>query len=132
MKRYSHLLAGASWMAEYGDPDTADWDAFLKRYSAYHNIQPGASNYPPLLMTTSTRDDRVHPYHARAFVKRLQDTKEEGSSSSSSSSANGGRSLHYYENIEGATAGRGREAAGIYDDAVPGLPQEDHRQGPAK
>ena len=46
MKRYSHLLAGASWMAEYGDPDTADWDAFLKRYSAYHNIQPGASNYP--------------------------------------------------------------------------------------
>jgi prolyl oligopeptidase len=105
MKRYSHLLAGASWMAEYGDPDTADWDAFLKRYSAYHNIQPGASNYPPLLMTTSTRDDRVHPYHARAFVKRLQDTKEEGSSSSSSSSANGGRSLHYYENIEGGHGG---------------------------
>ena len=59
-------------MAEYGNPDTDDW-SFLKAYSAYHNIDAGSSHttYPPLLMTTSTRDDRVHPYHARSFVKRL-------------------------------------------------------------
>ena len=71
MHRYHTLLAGASWMAEYGDPSTSDW-SYLQQYSAYHNISPsGARTYPPLLMTTSTRDDRVHPYHARSFVKRL-------------------------------------------------------------
>lgn len=89
MKRYHRLLAGNSWMAEYGDPDTEDWE-FLQAYSAYHNISPydptvsendptkGRNTYPPLLMTTSTRDDRVHPYHARCFVKRLLDVQEEG------------------------------------------------------
>merc|ERR1712048_1198972 len=86
MKRYSHLLAGASWMAVYGNPDTDDWQ-FLQRYSPYHNLHPSVK-YPPLLMTTSTKDDRVHPYHARSFVKRLQ---EIGS----------GDSVFYYENIEG-------------------------------
>lgn len=90
MKRYSHLLAGASWMAEYGNPDTSDW-SFLKKYSAYHNIARDASHYPPMLMTTSTKDDRVHPYHARSFVKRLRDV--------------GHRDLHYYENIEGGHGG---------------------------
>jgi len=91
MKRFSHLLAGASWMAEYGNPDTADWDDFLWRYSAYHHIDPQA-DYPPMLMTTSTRDDRVHPYHARAFVKRLQETGH-------------GATTVYYENIEGGHGG---------------------------
>ena len=58
MKRYSKLLAGASWMAEYGDPDTSDWE-FLQRYSPHHNIDPsGRTHYPPLLVTTSTKDDR--------------------------------------------------------------------------
>ena len=72
MQIFHRLLAGNSWMAEYGNPDTDDW-SFLKAYSAYHNIDAQASHttYPPLLMTTSTRDDRVHPYHARSFVKRL-------------------------------------------------------------
>lgn len=72
MQRYSHLLAGASWMAEYGDPDKpSDWE-FLQCYSAYHNINPSSVKaYPELLMFTSTRDDRVHPYHARSFVQRL-------------------------------------------------------------
>ena len=78
MKIFNRLLAGNSWMAEYGNPDTDDWK-FLKNYSPYHNIDAkGCTLYPPLLMTTSTRDDRVHPYHARCFVKRLidcQDTK---------------------------------------------------------
>ncbi|MBX6389999.1 MAG: S9 family peptidase, partial [Frankia sp.] len=59
MRRYHQLLAGASWIAEYGDPDDpADW-AFLKEYSPYQNVRPGRP-YPPTLLTTSTRDDRVH------------------------------------------------------------------------
>ena len=91
MRRFNKLLAGASWMAEYGNPDTADWDDFMWRYSAYHHID-GAASYPPLLMTTSTRDDRVHPYHARAFVRRLQQ-------------AGHGATTTYYENIEGGHGG---------------------------
>ena len=91
MRRFNKLLAGASWMAEYGNPDTADWDNFMWRYSAYHHID-GAAKYPPLLMTTSTRDDRVHPYHARAFVRRLQE-------------AGHGATTTYYENIEGGHGG---------------------------
>ena len=91
MRRFNQLLAGASWMAEYGNPDTADWDDFLWRYSAYHHIATD-TKYPPLLMTTSTRDDRVHPYHARAFVKRLQE-------------AGHGATTTYYENIEGGHGG---------------------------
>lgn len=90
MKRYSHLLAGASWMAEYGNPDTDDWE-FLQRYSPYHNLDP-AMDYPALLMTTSTKDDRVHPYHARCFVKRLQEMDK-------------GEKVFYYENIEGGHGG---------------------------
>lgn len=90
MRRFHKLLAGASWMAEYGNPDTDDWN-FMKRYSAYHNLDPDAK-YPPFLMTTSTRDDRVHPYHARAFVKRLADIGK-------------AESVFYYENIEGGHGG---------------------------
>ena len=63
MYRYSKLLAGASWMGEFGNPETDDW-AFLKKYSPYHRLKKGAE-YPPILFTTSTRDDRVHPGHAR-------------------------------------------------------------------
>lgn len=68
MKRFSHLLAGASWMEEYGNPDTDDWE-YLKAYSPYHNV--GTGPYPPILITTSTRDDRVHPGHARKFFQRF-------------------------------------------------------------
>ena len=73
MRRYNKLLAGASWVAEYGDPDTDDWKNFLSQYSSYHNIHPtdGPTVYPHLLMMTSMKDDRVHPYHARSFVLRL-------------------------------------------------------------
>ena len=70
MKRYSHLLAGASWRAEYGDPDIPEEWSYLKHNSAYHNIDATKAPFPKLLMTTSTKDDRVHPYHARSFVKR--------------------------------------------------------------
>lgn len=89
MKRYSHLLAGASWMAEYGDPDDpSDW-AFMKTFSPYHLIEADAT-YPPILLTTSTRDDRVHPGHARKMAAAL--------------SAHG-HDVTYWENIEGGHAG---------------------------
>jgi prolyl oligopeptidase len=52
-----------------GDPDTDDWDDFLHKYSPYHNLE-AETTYPPLLVTTSTRDDRVHPGHARKLVAR--------------------------------------------------------------
>ncbi len=85
MRRYHRLLAGASWMAEYGDPDdAADW-AFLREYSPYHNVRPGR-RYPPVLLITSTRDDRVHPGHARKMAARLRQY---------------GHDVSYYENVEG-------------------------------
>lgn len=85
MRRYHQLLAGASWMAEYGDPDQPlDW-SYLRRYSPYHNVHPGRS-YPPALFLTSTRDDRVHPGHARKMVARMREQ---------------GHQVWYYENIEG-------------------------------
>ncbi|MGI9424564.1 MAG: prolyl oligopeptidase family serine peptidase [Hyphomicrobiaceae bacterium] len=74
MRRYSKLLAGASWMAEYGDPDIAEDWAFLQTYSAYHQVQPPktGSAYPPILLATTRRDDRVHPGHARKMAAKLQ------------------------------------------------------------
>ncbi|OBH70545.1 prolyl oligopeptidase [Mycobacterium mantenii] len=89
MKRYHLLLAGASWMAEYGDPDNPkDW-AFISEYSPYQNVS-ATRHYPPVLMTTSTRDDRVHPGHARKMTAALQAA---------------GHPVFYYENIEGGHAG---------------------------
>lgn len=88
MKRYHRLLAGASWMGEYGDPDTDDW-LFISRYSPYHNLDPDA-DYPTPFFTTSTRDDRVHPAHARKMVARMQEM---------------GHELYYYENTVGGHAG---------------------------
>jgi len=71
MRRYAKLHAGASWIAEYGDPDNpADWD-FLAGISAYHTAAPGRP-YPPILIATSRRDDRVHPGHARKMAAKLQ------------------------------------------------------------
>ncbi|MFI7514578.1 prolyl oligopeptidase family protein [Micromonospora echinofusca] len=85
MRRYHRMLAGASWMAEYGDPDVpADWE-FLRRYSPYHNVD-GDRTYPPVLLVTSTRDDRVHPGHARKMAARLREH---------------GHDVSYYENVEG-------------------------------
>ena len=88
MKRYSHLLAGASWMAEYGDPDTADWD-FIKTFSPYQ-LFDAKKDYPPVIFLTSTRDDRVHPGHARKMAAQMLDA---------------GKDVTYYENIEGGHGG---------------------------
>ncbi len=89
MKRYHLLLAGASWVAEYGDPDNPDDWEFISEYSPYQNIS-ATRHYPPVLMTTSTRDDRVHPGHARKMTAAL---------------AAAGHPVFYYENIEGGHAG---------------------------
>ena len=77
-------------MGEYGDPDTDDWKNFLYKYSAYQNIDGSNSKYPPMLVTTSTRDDRVHPGHARKFVKKVEDLGKDKD-----------WPIYYYENIEG-------------------------------
>ena len=71
MRRYTKLLAGASWIAEYGDPDKPEEWAWLQTYSAYHAAKPG-QNYPPILIATTRRDDRVHPGHARKMTAKLQ------------------------------------------------------------
>jgi prolyl oligopeptidase len=71
MRRYSKLLAGASWIAEYGDPDKPEEWAWLQTYSAYHQAAPGQA-YPPILFATTRRDDRVHPGHARKMAAKLQ------------------------------------------------------------
>lgn len=89
MKRYPLLLAGASWIAEYGDPRIPEEWAYLSRYSPYQNLRADA-DYPPVFIFTSTRDDRVHPGHARKTVARLQEQ---------------GREVWYYENTEGGHGG---------------------------
>ncbi|HET7247342.1 MAG TPA: prolyl oligopeptidase family serine peptidase [Streptosporangiaceae bacterium] len=85
LRRYNELLAGASWMAEYGDPrEPAEWD-YIRPFSPYHSTS-ATDRYPPVLFITSTRDDRVHPGHARKMVALL---------------AAEGHDVSYYENIEG-------------------------------
>lgn len=71
MLRYHKLPAGASWIGEYGDPDVAEDRAFIAKYSGYQNLKPGVK-YPEPYITTNTRDDRVHPGHARKFAARLE------------------------------------------------------------
>ena len=85
MKRYNKLLAGASWMAEYGDPDMPEQWAYISKYSPYQNMRKGV-HYPPTLFVTSTRDDRVHPAHARKMFARMREQ---------------GHDAWYYENVEG-------------------------------
>ncbi|MEW2504939.1 prolyl oligopeptidase family serine peptidase [Amycolatopsis sp. NPDC047767] len=89
MKRYHLLLAGASWMAEWGDPDVPEEWEYIAKYSPYHNVHKGRT-YPPTLFATSTRDDRVHPGHARKMMARMQEQ---------------GHDVRYYENIEGGHGG---------------------------
>ncbi len=101
MKRYSHLLAGASWMAEYGDPDTADWE-FIRTFSPYHLFDP-AKTYPATLFTTSTRDDRVHPGHARKMMAKMLEANKD---------------VRYYENIEGGHGGAANNAQAAHMSAL--------------
>ena len=89
MKRYHKLLAGASWMAEYGDPDIPEQWEYISKYSPYQNLKKGV-DYPPIFFYTSTRDDRVHPGHARKMAARMEEL---------------GQQVWYYENMEGGHGG---------------------------
>ena len=88
MKRYNKLLAGASWMAEYGNPDIPEEWAYIRKYSPYQNVSADM-DYPEVFFVTSTRDDRVHPGHARKMAAKMLDM---------------GHPVYYYENTEGGHA----------------------------
>ncbi len=98
MKRFNHLLAGASWMAEYGNPDKPEEWEFIQKYSPYHNVKKDVK-YPAVLFTTSTRDDRVHPGHARKMMAKMEEF---------------GHDVIYYENIEGGHGGAANNEQAAY------------------
>lgn len=102
MRRYHKLLAGASWMEEYGDPDDEDMWNYIKTYSPYHNVGKKIQ-YPKVFFTTSTRDDRVHPGHARKMVAKMTEL---------------GHAVYYYENIEGGHGGAANNKQAAYKSAL--------------
>jgi prolyl oligopeptidase len=102
MRRYHRLLAGASWTDEYGDPDKPEDWAFISKFSPYQNARKD-KGYPPILITTSTRDDRVHPGHARKMAARLEEQ---------------GHQVLYYENIEGGHGAAANNQQIAYMDAL--------------
>jgi prolyl oligopeptidase len=85
MLRYHKLLAGASWVGEYGSPDIPEEREFLASISPVHNVK-AEQDYPPIFFVTSTKDDRVHPAHARKMAHILEQY---------------GHEFEYYENIDG-------------------------------
>ena len=89
MLRYHKLPPGASWMGEYGDPEIPEERAFIEKYSPYQNLKEGV-DYPDVLFLTSTKDDRVHPGHARKMAARMEKF---------------GNKLYYWEETEGGHAG---------------------------
>lgn len=101
MKRYNKLLAGASWMAEYGNPDTDDWE-YMQHWSPYQNLDRKA-DYPKVFFWTNTRDDRVHPAHARKMVAKMTDL---------------GKPVYYYENTEGGHAAGANPNQRAYTEAL--------------
>ena len=102
MQRYNKLLAGASWMAEYGDPDKAEEWEFIRTFSPYHLFDP-AKDYPATILLTSTRDDRVHPGHARKMFAKMSEA---------------GKDVRYYENIEGGHGGAADNRQAAHMDAL--------------
>lgn len=102
MQRYHQLLAGASWMAEYGNPDKPEEWEFIRTFSPYH-LFDAAKDYPPTLILTSTRDDRVHPGHARKMMAKMSEA---------------GKDVRYYENIEGGHGGAANNRQQAHMDAL--------------
>ena len=100
MLRYTHIGAGASWAAEYGDPERAADRSWIMKYSPYQNVRRG-KRYPPVLFVTATSDDRVTPVHARKMAARMQEQRHE---------------VLYYENTDGghAAAADHRQAAEMW------------------
>ncbi len=97
MKRFNKMLAGASWMGEYGNPDIPEEWAFISKYSPYHNVHKD-KKYPEVMFVTSTKDDRVHPAHARKMAARMMEQ---------------GHPIYYYETVEG-----GHGASSTYEQAA--------------
>jgi prolyl oligopeptidase len=102
MQRYNKLLAGASWMAEYGNPDIPEQWSYIQGFSPYHNVREN-QKYPTVLFTTSTRDDRVHPGHARKMMAKMEAQ---------------GHSVLYYENIEGGHGGAANNRQSAFMQAI--------------
>ncbi len=102
MRRYNKLLAGASWVAEYGNPDDPEDWKFMRGFSPYHNLDPKRT-YPPVLFTSSKRDDRVHPGHARKMAAKMLDLA---------------KTTYYYENVEGGHAGAADNSQRAYQTAL--------------
>lgn len=102
MLRYHKLLAGASWVGEYGDPDDPAERAYLESYSPYQNLEKDA-DYPEVFFYTSTADDRVHPGHARKMAAKMQAQ---------------GHSFLYYENMEGGHGGTANQDQLAYRTAL--------------
>lgn len=102
MMRYHTLLAGASWIGEYGDPDVPEERAFIRAYSPYQNVDP-AADYPEMFIYTSTKDDRVHPGHARKMAARLTEYE---------------KPVLYYENTEGGHSAAANLKQRAYTDAL--------------
>ncbi|CAB9496993.1 Uncharacterized peptidase y4nA [Seminavis robusta] len=102
MRRFSKLLAGASWIDEYGDPDTDDWEDFISSWSPYHNLK-AEEQYPHVFFQTYTSDDRVHPAHARKMAAKMLDM---------------GHSLYFYEATEGGHGGGALTNQRAYTDAL--------------
>ena len=102
MMRYHTLLAGASWVGEYGDPDIPAEREFIRAYSPYQNVNP-ETEYPEMFIYTSTKDDRVHPGHARKMTARLMEY---------------GKPVIYYENTEGGHSAAANLKQRAYTDAL--------------
>ncbi|MFI8849099.1 prolyl oligopeptidase family protein [Streptomyces sp. NPDC053499] len=102
MVRFHRLLAGSSWVAEYGDPENPKDRSHLLDWSPYHNLDADRG-CPPLLLTTSTRDDRVHPGHARKMAARMREL---------------GLPVHYFENTGGGHAGAADHEQAAYVEAL--------------
>jgi prolyl oligopeptidase len=102
MRRFNKLLAGASWMDEYGNPDLAEDWAYIRQYSPYQNVVK-SKQYSRTLFLTSTRDDRVHPGHARKMVARMEGQ---------------GHDVLYYENVEGGHGGAANNKQAAYMSAL--------------
>ena len=102
MKRFNQLLAGASWMAEYGNPDKPEEWAYIQKFSPYH-LFDSAKTYPPVFFLTSTRDDRVHPGHARKMAAKMINTSKDAI---------------YYENTEGGHGGAASNAQSAHMNAL--------------
>ena len=98
MKRYSKLLAGASWMGEFGNPDIPEEWEYIKKYSPYHNLST-EKKYPEVFFVTSTKDDRVHPGHARKMAAKMSDM---------------GHPYMYHETIEGGHGASSTNAQQAY------------------